>query len=124
MASIPPRSTGIFRSKDELVNALADRIVDTGTQPVTSNGDANPRGEFRSVFYRAPPALLVHPAMTAIVVRRPRGVEHLGDHEHAGRAAPLGRLLTTVAQPDGGISGSTFNTCGRLSRAAGAWRRL
>jgi TetR/AcrR family transcriptional regulator, tetracycline repressor protein len=61
-----------FRSKDELVNALADRIVGTGTQPpVSSDGDGDPRGELRSVFLALRRALLVHPAMTAIVVRRP-----------------------------------------------------
>jgi AcrR family transcriptional regulator len=60
-----------FRSKDELVNALADRIVGTGTRPVTSDGNAKPRGELRSVFLALHRALLVHPAMTAIVVRRP-----------------------------------------------------
>jgi hypothetical protein len=43
-----------------------------GIQPlVTSDGDDNPRGELRSVFLALHRALLAHPAMTAIVVRRP-----------------------------------------------------
>jgi TetR/AcrR family transcriptional regulator, tetracycline repressor protein len=61
-----------FRNKDELVNALADRIVGSGTQPpVSSDGDASPRGQLRSACLALRRALLVHPAMTAIVVRRP-----------------------------------------------------
>jgi AcrR family transcriptional regulator len=89
-----------FRSKDELVNALADRIMGKGTQPlVTSDGDANPRGELRSVFLAIRRALLAHPAMTAIVVRRPpRGTNTWAITEQA-----LG-LLRSAGFDDGGAA--------------------
>jgi AcrR family transcriptional regulator len=61
-----------FRSKDELVNALADRIMGRGTRPlVSSDGDASPRDQLRRAFLALRQALLAHPAMTPIVVRRP-----------------------------------------------------
>jgi AcrR family transcriptional regulator len=89
-----------FRSKDELVNALADRIMGKGTQPlVTSDGDANPRGQLRSVFLAIRRALLAHPAMTAIVVRRPpRGTNTWAITEQA-----LG-LLRSAGFDDGGAA--------------------
>jgi AcrR family transcriptional regulator len=61
-----------FRSKDELVNALADHIVGGANQPpVSSDGDASLRGQLRSFCLTLRRALLSHPAMTAIVIRRP-----------------------------------------------------
>jgi TetR/AcrR family tetracycline transcriptional repressor len=61
-----------FRNKDELVNALADRIVGSGAEaPASSDGDGSPRSQLRSACLALRRALLVHPAMTLIVVRRP-----------------------------------------------------
>ncbi len=61
-----------FRSKDELLSALADRIVGSGSQPPAStDGDGSLRGQLRSSLLDLRRALLAHPAMAAIVVRRP-----------------------------------------------------
>jgi AcrR family transcriptional regulator len=63
-----------FRNKDELVNALADRIVGGGAErPAASHGDGDgsPRDQLRSACLALRRALLVHPAMTSIVIRRP-----------------------------------------------------
>jgi TetR/AcrR family transcriptional regulator, tetracycline repressor protein len=59
-----------FRSKDELLGALADRIVGSGQPPASSDGDGSLRGRLRGAFLAVHRALLAHPAMTAIVVRR------------------------------------------------------
>ncbi len=74
-----------FRNKDELVNALADRIIGSGTQPPASTeGDSSPRGQLRSACLALRRALLAHPAMTGIVVRRPaRGATTWAATEHA-----------------------------------------
>jgi TetR/AcrR family transcriptional regulator, tetracycline repressor protein len=74
-----------FRSKDELVTALADRIVGDGAgQPPGHDGDPSPRGQLRSACLALRRALLAHPAMTAIVVRRPpRGASTWAATEHA-----------------------------------------
>ena len=61
-----------FRSKEELLGALADRIVGSGSQPPAStDGDGSLRGQLRGAFLALHRALLAHPAVTAIVVRRP-----------------------------------------------------
>jgi TetR/AcrR family tetracycline transcriptional repressor len=62
-----------FRSKDELLSALADHIVGSAgcEQPVSTDGDGSLRGELRSICLAVRRALLAHPAMTPIVVRRP-----------------------------------------------------
>jgi TetR/AcrR family transcriptional regulator, tetracycline repressor protein len=59
-----------FRSKDDLLTALADHIVGSAGQPAAS-GDGSLRGQLRSACLCLRRALLAHPAMTAIVVRRP-----------------------------------------------------
>ena len=61
-----------FRNKDELVNALADRIIGSGTPPLAStDGDVRPRPQLRAACIALRRALLAHPAMTAVIVRRP-----------------------------------------------------
>jgi TetR/AcrR family tetracycline transcriptional repressor len=61
-----------FRSKDELLTALADHIMGGGSRPPAStDGDHSPRGQLRGACLSLRRALLAHPAMTAIVVRRP-----------------------------------------------------
>jgi TetR/AcrR family transcriptional regulator, tetracycline repressor protein len=61
-----------FRSKDDLLTALADHIVGSAGQPAASgDDDGSPRGQLRSACLCLRRALLAHPAMTAIVVRRP-----------------------------------------------------
>ena len=61
-----------FRSKEELLGALADRIVGSSSQPpASSDGDGSLRGRLRGAFLAVHRALLAHPAVTAIVVRRP-----------------------------------------------------
>ena len=89
-----------FRSKDELVNALADRIMGTGAQPLRQ-----PRRR-RQPARRAPQclsairrALLAHPAMTAIVVRRPP----CGTNTWAITEQALG-LLRSAGFDDGGAA--------------------
>ena len=74
-----------FRSKDELLSAMADRIVGSGSQPPAStDGDRSVRGQLRSSLLGLRRALLAHPAMTAIVVRRsPRGANPWAVTEHA-----------------------------------------
>jgi TetR/AcrR family tetracycline transcriptional repressor len=74
-----------FRNKDELLNALADRIIGSGTPPAAStDGDGSPRGQLRSACLALRRALLAHPAMTAIIVRRPpRGSNTWAATEHA-----------------------------------------
>jgi TetR/AcrR family transcriptional regulator, tetracycline repressor protein len=74
-----------FRSKDELLAALADHIMGSGSQPPAStDGDHSPRGQLRGACLRLRRALLAHPAMTAIVVRRPpRGANTWAVTEHA-----------------------------------------
>jgi TetR/AcrR family tetracycline transcriptional repressor len=61
-----------FRSKDELLSALADRIVGSGNQPPAStDGEGSLRGQLRSACLALRLALLTHPAMAQIVARRP-----------------------------------------------------
>lgn len=74
-----------FRNKDELLNALADRIIGSGTPPAAStDGDGSPCGQLRSACLALRRALLAHPAMTAIIVRRPpRGSNTWAATEHA-----------------------------------------
>jgi TetR/AcrR family tetracycline transcriptional repressor len=60
-----------FRSKEELLGALADRIVGSSQPPASNDGDGSLRGQLRGAFLAVHRALLAHPAMTAIVVRRP-----------------------------------------------------
>jgi TetR/AcrR family tetracycline transcriptional repressor len=73
-----------FRNKDELVNALADRIIGSGAPPPAStDGDGSPRGQLRAACLTLRRALLAHPAMTAIIVRRPpRGASTWAATEH------------------------------------------
>jgi AcrR family transcriptional regulator len=74
-----------FRSKQELLTALADRIVGSGSgdQPAIVDGDGSPRGQLRSACLGLRRALLAHPAMTALVVRRPpRGANTWAMTEH------------------------------------------
>jgi TetR/AcrR family transcriptional regulator, tetracycline repressor protein len=60
-----------FRSKDELLSALADRIVGSGSQPLAGgDGDGSLRGQLRGACLVLRRALLTHPAMAQIVVRR------------------------------------------------------
>ena len=71
-----------FRNKDELVNALADRIIGSGAPPPAST-DGSPRGQLRAACVALRRALLAHPAMTAIIVRRPpRGANTWAATEH------------------------------------------
>jgi TetR/AcrR family tetracycline transcriptional repressor len=74
-----------FRSKDELLTALADCIVGSGSQPLPStDGDGSLRDQLRSACLCLRRALLAHPALTAIVVRRPpRGANTWAITEHA-----------------------------------------
>jgi TetR/AcrR family transcriptional regulator, tetracycline repressor protein len=63
-----------FRDKDELLAALADHIVGSASAsqpPASTDSDGSLRGQLRSIFLAMRHALLAHPAMTAIVVRRP-----------------------------------------------------
>jgi TetR/AcrR family tetracycline transcriptional repressor len=61
-----------FRDKDELLTALADRIVGSaGQPPASTDSDGSLRGQLRSACLCLRRALLAHPAMTPIVVRRP-----------------------------------------------------
>jgi TetR/AcrR family transcriptional regulator, tetracycline repressor protein len=63
-----------FRSKQELLDALADRVVgDAPTPDAEADGDL--RDRIRRACLSLRRALLAHPAMTPVVVRRPpRGV--------------------------------------------------
>jgi AcrR family transcriptional regulator len=74
-----------FRNKDELVNALADHILGGGAPTTAStDGDGTPRGQLRGACLALRRTLLAHPAMTAIVVRRPpRGANTWAATEHA-----------------------------------------
>jgi TetR/AcrR family transcriptional regulator, tetracycline repressor protein len=74
-----------FRNKDELVNALADRIIGSGTPPLAStDGSGRPRSQLRAACIALRRALLAHPAMTAVIVRRPpRGAHTWAVTEHA-----------------------------------------
>jgi TetR/AcrR family transcriptional regulator, tetracycline repressor protein len=75
-----------FRSRDELLSAIADHIVGSsgGDQPVGTDGDGSLHAQLRGVFLRLRDALLAHPAMAAIVVRRlPRGANSWAVTEHA-----------------------------------------
>jgi TetR/AcrR family tetracycline transcriptional repressor len=101
-----------FRNKDELVNALADRIVGSGARPPDgSDGDGSPRGQLRSACLALRRALLVHPAMTSIVVRRPPR----GTNTWAATEQDLG-LLRQVGLDDGDVAyayqGLLFYTLG------------
>jgi TetR/AcrR family transcriptional regulator, tetracycline repressor protein len=60
-----------FRNKDELINALADHILGSSTPPASTDHDGSPRGQLRAACITLHRALLAHPAMTAILVRRP-----------------------------------------------------
>jgi AcrR family transcriptional regulator len=61
-----------FRDKDELLSALADHIVGgAGQPPASTDGDGSLRGQLRGACLCLRRALLAHPAMTPIVVRRP-----------------------------------------------------
>jgi TetR/AcrR family transcriptional regulator, tetracycline repressor protein len=72
-----------FRSKEELLRALADRIVN-GAQRPDAEGDGDLRGWIRGACLALRRALLAHPAMTPIVVRRPaRGANTWAATEHA-----------------------------------------
>jgi TetR/AcrR family transcriptional regulator, tetracycline repressor protein len=59
-----------FRSKEELLRALADHILNA-PRPLDAVGDGDLRGWIRGVCLALRRALLAHPAMTPIVVRRP-----------------------------------------------------
>lgn len=73
-----------FRSKDELINALADHIIGSGVPAASTDHDGSPRGQLRAAFIALHKVLLAHPAMTAIIVRRPpRGANTWGATERA-----------------------------------------
>ena len=74
-----------FRNKDELVNALADRIIGSGAPaPGSTDGNGRPRSQLRAACITLRQALLAHPAMTAMIVRRPlRGANTWAATEHA-----------------------------------------
>ncbi len=75
-----------FRSKDELLSALAGRIVggSGGEPPASTDGDGSLRGQLRNAWLGLRRALLAHPAMIPIVVRRPlRGANTWASAEHA-----------------------------------------
>ena len=74
-----------FRSRNELLSALADHIMGNASQPPPgNNGDGSLRGQLRGACLCLRRALLAHPAMTAIVVRRPpRGTGTWAATEHA-----------------------------------------
>lgn len=57
-----------FRTKDELLDALADAVVGGGG-PYPETGDARQR--LRGAFANLRHTLLAHPALTAVIVRRP-----------------------------------------------------
>jgi AcrR family transcriptional regulator len=82
-----------FRSKDELINALADQHCGQ-RHPAAGHQRwrRQARGEFRSVFIA-----LRRPSSSTRPDRdrcppRTSWEEHLGDHRAGRRAAPLGRL--------------------------------
>lgn len=78
-----------FRSKDELLTTLADRVIGSGSQPAAStDGDRSPRRQLRGTFLALRRALLAHPAMTPIAVRRP----FLGPNAWASAEHPVGLL--------------------------------
>lgn len=73
-----------FRNKDELINALADHIIGSGAPPAGTDHDGSPRGQLRAAFLALHRVLLAHPAMTAIIVRRPpRGANTWASTERA-----------------------------------------
>ena len=57
-----------FRTKDELLEALADTVIGAGG-PYPETGE--PRDRLRGVFANLRHTLLAHPALTPVVVRRP-----------------------------------------------------
>lgn len=59
-----------FRNKEELLRALADHIINT-PRPPDAQGDGDLRGWIRGACLALRRALLAHPAMTPIMVRRP-----------------------------------------------------
>jgi len=73
-----------FRNKDELVNALGDRIIGRGTAAASTDGSGRPRSQLRAACIALRRALLAQPAMTAVIVRRPpRGAHTWAVTEHA-----------------------------------------
>jgi TetR/AcrR family transcriptional regulator, tetracycline repressor protein len=72
-----------FRDKEELLGALADHIMGSASPPPGDDGDGSLRGQLRGACLAMRRALLAHPAMTAIVVRRPpRGTGAWAATEH------------------------------------------
>ncbi len=61
-----------FRTKNELLEALADRVV-RGDEPLPHTGD--PRADLRETFAQLRRSLLRHPTLAPIVLRRPPGGE-------------------------------------------------
>ncbi|SBW23045.1 TetR/AcrR family transcriptional regulator [Protofrankia symbiont of Coriaria ruscifolia] len=61
-----------FRTKNELLEALADRVV-RGDEPLPHTGD--PRADIRETFAQLRRSLLRHPTLAPIVLRRPPGGE-------------------------------------------------
>lgn len=55
-----------FRSKDELLSALADHIVGGGQEPGSNDGDGSLRGQLRSACLAIRRALLAHPALDGL----------------------------------------------------------
>jgi TetR/AcrR family transcriptional regulator, tetracycline repressor protein len=73
-----------FRNRDELLTAMADRIIGSESETLAGDGDGSPRGQLREVCLALRRALLAHPAMTPIAARRaPRGVNTWAATEHA-----------------------------------------
>lgn len=88
-----------FRSKDELLAAMADRIIGSsdGERLAIADHDGSPRGQLRNVCLRLRRAVLTHPTMTAIVVHRPSQ----GAHSRALTEHALGVLRRAGLGDDG-----------------------
>ena len=61
-----------FRTKDELLDAMADAVV-AGDQPVPQTG--RPADDIAAAFENFRTSLLAHPALVPVVARRPPGGE-------------------------------------------------
>ncbi|WP_239376696.1 TetR/AcrR family transcriptional regulator [Frankia sp. Cj5] len=61
-----------FRTKNDLLEALADRVV-RGTEPLPHSG--SPLADLRETFAQLRRSLLRHPTLAPVVLRRPPGGE-------------------------------------------------
>jgi Bacterial regulatory proteins, tetR family len=83
-----------FRNKDELINALGDRIIGSGTPPlVSTDGSGRPRSQLRAAWIALPPGPARSPGHDGSDRPPPtaRG-SHLGGHRALPWSAPPGRL--------------------------------